>query len=476
MCTPATPRFLSLSALLCASALVIGLAGLPGEEGDVDLAALAMVGPGQVHVGTSVAVTINVANFGEDPHSTFTAEVVLSSDTTVDASDVIVGTVTHDFLGYQSLMVAVPTHLPAGAYYWGFRVLPAGETDPPANNQTIGTAVHVIATDLTLDDPSDIEFSWVPVVAEVPEAEVVVSNSGSIGSILVFTADTLSPAPWLHIDTPSNFAIAGEDGNTVTLRPIVDGLPVGVYEATVRFMNTLDLDDFEQIDVRLTVDPIVFNPGDSLVGDIANPGDEDRMFVDVVKGEKIVLKGRSNSGDLILRVNFLDPDGAFESKVVFPHNEVFTKKTIKLKRSGRYTMVVDGKGDTFGAYQIKSNRKLPKKARPRVLTVGRPSDGGPADVTVLTLAGAILDFGIEPNKKFWGPVSVECVNPGGAVVDIDDHEIIDADGLKVEDLVVDELGAHIIRIHGFGDHPKARVELSIYPVQPDKGTKKIYLP
>lgn len=453
------------------AALTLGLCG--AARADVDVVALAMVGPGQAHVDSEVIVSIQLAKFGVDPAPMFTAQAVLSTDPIVDAADVLVASVTSDMIGYHSLTAYVPAGLPAGKYFWGFRILPVPGETSGTNNAVIGTEVNILRTDLELDDPTPVHFFYSPSLNEVPHADVVVSNVGSINSIVVFTIETTNPTPWLHIDAPSSFAVAGQDGNVVTLTPVIDGLPLGVYQTTVRFQNVYTVDDFTTLDVTLTVGPVILNPGDSVVGDIASPSDEDRLLVEVVEGERVMFNARGRSGDLALQLSFVDPDGQPEGELTWKHTGKFTQQKYKFARSGIYTIVISGKDDTTGAYQMKTARKLPKKARPRTVTV---TAAAPA-VEVLTLNGAILDFGITPLTGFIGPILVNCESPTGTALDLVGHtKPGPSAGVHVESLTVTENGMHQVIVEGFGTDPGASAEVSIYPIQPKIGHEKIYLP
>lgn len=459
--------------VLAAGAGIVALLGVPGPVAGPDLVAVFANGPGQTHANSQQIVAIHVANLGDALVGDYTAEVVLSEDDVVDAGDLVVGTIDSDFLGTQGVLVDVPFAVPTGQLRWGLRVLAApGETNLD-NNTAIGTVTNIFKTDLSVPDADPIELFWRPTDGDAPTAEIVIENVGSMSSILVFTAETLNPTPWLDLDPESSFAIAGEDGNAVTLVTNPEGLAIGTYNTTVRFQNFTEVTDYVDVDVSLTIGPAIFTPGDRLVGHISVPGDIDLVNCDLLEGEKLAIKMKSKQ-DLKPRVTVIDPDGMVEKVVKFKGGSDYQKKTLKAKKTGTYTLLFEGKGSSIGSFHVKTGRKLPKKAQPRKVKVTGDAQGK-AFIDVLAHDGAKLDFAVAPKSSLDEALALILHKPLGGVVDLNTAvQFGPGDEVLCEDLTVDEIGAYQIEIGGLGQGAKAKV--SVFPVHPQKPRAKIYLP
>lgn len=471
----AAPRFHSLRTAVLPVILSAAFATHAlADPSTPDLVAVSMVGPGTANLNTQSLVAINVANTG-DPVATYHGEIVLSADATVDGGDYVVGAFD-TAVGNGSQVLTIPADAPTGLQHWGLRIAPAaGEVDA-ADNAVIGTQVYVLSLDLVLADPSPIVFSVRPTDDKELVADVTVTNLGTEGSVLVFSATALTPAPWLEITPPSSFAVAGEDGNAMQLKANYKGLVPGTYSTTLRFQDWAIDSDYEDLEVKLVVGDPKFVIGDRLVGQIATPGDSDDIKFDAIKGLILTLKLAIKSGELAPVVTLIDPDGDVEQTVEFAHASHPQYKTAKLKKSGEYTLKLTDAGDATGAYALKTNRKLPKSAKPRLLNLGNPG-GGTSDVEVRMLPEATLDFSVKPNAKFAGPVLLGFMNPVGGPYDIVANIQNGGNGsLRVEDVELENVGSYEIQVGGFGGDPKAKAKVHVLPVQPPVGKSKLYLP
>jgi len=459
--------------ILTAGLGLAALLALPAPvESTPDLVALFANGPGLTHVNSQKLVVINVANFGDELVGDYTAEIVLSEDNVVDGSDLVVGSIVSDFIGSQAVTVNVPFSAPVGQLHWGLRVLPAANEVVLANNASIGTLTTVVKTDLTILDPAPIEMFWSPTDEAAPTAEVAVDNIGSLSSILIFTAQALSPTPWLDLDPESSFAISGEEGNAITLVAKPEGLALGTYNTTLRFQNINQIDDFIDIEVSLTIGPARFSPGDRVVGHVSTPGDVDLVHVNLLKGEKLKLKTKTKAG-LKPTITFVDPDGFVETKMKFKNkNGGFQKKAHKAKKTGTYTLLIEGKGNSIGGYMIKTGRKLPKKALPRKIKFTASSETEQIDL--LAHKGALLDFAVDPKGGNTG-LTIALSTPLGSLIDLNTAVQLGPGGSVIcENLEVDEMGPFLITVGGLNIGDKTKV--TVYPVHPQKPFVKIYLP
>ncbi len=467
---PARRCLLTLALATALGASSSAFAGVP------DLGPTSVVGPGTSYTSAPTIVTVNVANFGDPLIGNYTLEIVLSTDSVVDGSDLVVGSLSTSTLGYVGVPLTVPANAPTGLLYWGARISGASGELALANNAAIGTQGYVQALDLSLDDASPIQFFVRPSDVTSLQAEVVVNNLGTPDSVLVFSVDPQQPAPWLEIAPPSSFAVAGQTGQPIDLIAHYEGLVPGSYSTTLRFQNFFNTSDFVDLPVTLTVGDPKFVPGDRLLGQVASIGDKDDMKFDGIKGMLLKIKFGVKAGDLAPQVQVIDPNGQVETTLNFSNKQKL-KKVAKLKTSGEYTLRVLSKdGTTTGGWFAKTDRKLPKAGEARVVNVKSPGAGF-ASVEVRLLPGAKLDFAVRINNVFAGPTQLGFMSPLGSQLDILSN-IQPANGkeTRVEDVLTEKCGSYFIEVAGFGADPKAKAKVGVLPVQPKRGKAKVYVP
>ncbi len=470
------------SSSLMTAALLAGVLA-SSASAQVDLHAALMNGAELTYANATAIATIAVDNVGDPLAGDYTAEVILTDDLVVDPGDRILRTLASNVLGPQTITVDVPSDVPSGKYVWVLRVQPAAGETNLANNVVFGSVVNVVTVDVALNDPSPIT-AFVAANDERLDpitVTVTVDNVGTPGSIVVFTIEALAAAPWLQIEPPSSFAIAGQPGNDIELILDHTGLESGTYSTTVRFTNYQIPEDVEDLEVTLTVGPARFEPGDKFRGQISLGGDTDEITFVGVKGERVGLDVRATSGDLRPRLTFIDQDGVVERIITWKHSDQYVKKTHKLKRSGEYAVIIDGAAGTFGAYTVKTGRKMPKLALSRVVKVKNPNTGpsplaGFVSIPVRLLPGATLEFSADRNGAFAGPLVVGLVKPDGGVFDVNPFMTIEPSGdVTIGGVAMDEAGEFGIAIGGFGPNKKEKVKVRVLPVQPPQGRGRIYL-
>lgn len=462
------------AAVPCAIALLT--AGFVPSATAADLTVSALVTPGTLYAGTGALAYFELQNLGSALTADYTAELVLTSDGVIDASDPVVATVSNDLIGWQSVLLSTATTAAPGTYRFGLRVLPvAGETNT-GNNQLLGDEVDLLRVDLELADGSPLDFMARASDAETAPATVVVHNVGTTASVLIFSVEPTEPTPWLDLTPASGFTLAGGDPLTISIKALPLGLPQGVYSTVLRFQNWLVPSDFHDITVQLCVDDPKFTPGQRLIGDIDDSADQDVALFDALKGEVLRLKLRSPEGNLAARLELVDPDGAIETTLTWKHSPTYLLKSVKLARSGEYTLRIGGKGPTTGTYDIKTSCKLPKTAKPREFDVTVKQDDT-ASVSMLLLAGATVDLKFAPNLAFEGPLGLVFVLPDGTQIDLQAMVIQDGDGsVSVPDIVAGQTGEYQVILSGFGADPKAQVAVTIDPLQPTKLAGDIAVP
>lgn len=441
-----------------------------------DLEAKALFAPELAYVGQDVPVSIDIRSLGDQVGVNYLAEIVLSSDFVIDPGDTLVATVNNMVFGPQNVTASLPVGMAQGTYNWGLRVYPlAGETDNSNNIAFAGPCV-VHRTALQLDDPADIiAFARINDPTG-PVVTVRVDNIGTDDSSMLFQVEQLDPAPWLVIDPDSGSADAGVEGQDVNLNFHHEGLPPGDYMTTVRFNNLTTPDDFQELNVTLSVGEARFVPGDRIMGLLADSSDADTLVFDAVKGMKLELRTRVPVGNLALRVTLIDPDGGTEEVVKFKNSTKLVNKLVKLKKSGEYTMLIGARNGTSGIYRVRTGGELPKKARPYDFKMLSPLAGGGARAKVLILRGATLEFILKPNGRFAGPLTMSFETPGGGLLDLSGNTTPGpGTSVLISGLELSETGPFVLELGGFGADDRAKVNVRVMPVQPPHGTSRIYM-
>lgn len=451
-------------AITAVVALVAGRSAYAEPGSPPDIIPVSIMGPAIVHVDTQVTVHFSTANLGGPLLGSYTAQVVLGQGLTPAIDDAVVATLTTQIVSSHSVLVSIPKFLDAGSYHWFLRLVAvAGETNV-GNNLLYGLSTNLIKIDLEIMDPAPIQVFVRPTDAFAEPAEVIVENVGTPGSLLIYKASSLAPSPWLTIESPENFAIAGNA--STPNRFLVDhaGLNVGTYETTIRFESTQDAEDFEDVPFTLVVGDPKFVAGDRIQGQISEPGQQDEIVFDGLAGMKLHFWVMSNAGDLKPLFTIFDPAGKIVDTMKFPHSNKNTKKTLKLKMSGEHRLVISGsKEKQVGNYRIKTHRKMPKKSKAHTTTV---KAGEVADV--LALGGAMLDISCEGEAT-----SLTLSHPDGLLFDMTGFSQTTAGITGIKGISLSDTGKYGVVIGGLG---AAGATLHLTPVQPKQGEAKIYLP
>lgn len=463
MITPTIIRRFTTATILTAGTLC-GTPISAGGEPAPDLIPVTILGPQITNVGTNVTVHISVANLGGALPGNYTANVLIGKGVSPSEDDVVVATITTPIISSHALLASIPTTLDAGTYHWSLRLVDVDGEVNVGNNVLVGLATSVIKIDLAVLNPAPIEVFARPTDPLPAPIEVIVQNLGSLGSILIYQTTKTPPASWLTIDPPENFAFAG--GTPTPNKLIINqtGLPTGTYSTTVRFQNVSDPDDFEEVSVTLTVGDAKFVPGDKLQGQISSSGETDEILFDALAGMKLRFSVKSQTGDLKPVITIIDPDGGVAHVLKFPHSGKAKKKTIKLKTSGEHRLVISGKKiNQAGNFEVKTARKLPKKAKTYVAKVAAGQWA-----KVLAFGGATLNITCSSKGTIF------LLNlPSGQTLDATGQAVINGGTVVIEQLPLPATGLYGLVVDGF-ESGKVKVQLS--PSQPPVGTSVIYLP
>lgn len=477
MATSSRPKFVGPSPIQSAIHLAAALAACGAAHAATpDLALLNVIGPQAAHVGQLNYVQLDVWNVDSAYAGAYQAEILLSQDDVYDGSDIVVQTVNTNGFSQQIVFFTVPNDLIGGTYRWIARTLPVAGESNVANNIYVGQPVQILATDLSLVDASPIVFKANYQEAVTLEAEVEVANLGNADSILLFDADSLAPVSWLEIDTGDGFAIEGKPAARVTLRCDAAGLPIGTLQTTLRFTNASNSADFEEVEVRVEVGNQQIIIGDRIRGQIGEPGETDEVRFDALEGTKLILTGHVLAGNLKFLVTLIAPSGSIEHVINYKNSSKKVKKVAILEETGEYRMVFSGKNTTTGSFRVKTDLRHPDLARSRIVTVVDDGSGN-ATEPVRLYAGARLDLGATPGDEMAGTPSIGLLDPQGFPIDVSLYTVLDAmPEVKVESFITPELGEYQVMVSGLGQIPGNTAELRIFPVQPNKGNSKVYVP
>ncbi len=111
--------------------------------GPTDLVAGAVSGPASATAGATVSVSRTITNDGAPFSGSVVIDYILSADTIISTSDLIVSSATISSLGTATDSFVLPASVPDGSWYWGLRVRSVtGETNT-SNNVKAGGAVMV---------------------------------------------------------------------------------------------------------------------------------------------------------------------------------------------------------------------------------------------------------------------------------------------------------------------------------------------
>ena len=442
-----------------------------------DLLAFNAQGPGQSQLGTSLSVNALVLNLGGPlPAEDIVLEILISEDTSIEPSDLVIGTKAVNVVGAFTVPCFVPETVATGVYNIALRVLPVTGEVNTSNNEVLGSQVNIFDTDLCIvGSPNTINVASSVDGPNPDPLTVFIGNCSGSPGILVFTIFELVPAPWLNVTPSAGFSVAGSEPQPISLLFNTAGLPTGEYETTLQFVNFGDPSDTEFITIKLSVEDVTVQPGDLILGSVSEAGEVDEAVFAGVEGMKLKLKVQAQTGNLRPKITILEKEtGTVVRTWVLKHSSKTVKKSTKLPGNAMYTIRVEGDAGTVGAYEIATKMKLPPTAR-KFKTKVKPVPGTTGGtLELLGLPGGSLDFKVKP-KSFTGPLTVTFARPSGDGLDISSNTQGQADGSTiVSDVPMDELGAYEIGLDGFATD-KEKVKVTVTPVQPS-GDAAVILP
>jgi len=241
------------------------LAGAAAPAPDLIVHNLAL-NPPQVAPGGTVGVALNIANAGDAPSSPTTAEIRLSSDSTIDSSDVLLGIVQIPPLPPgaglpQNTSVLLAGNTPPGNYFLGVILDPANQV--AESNENNNTASQPLTITAGPNPPLQLRCSPASITAADFSTEqslcFVTQDCGSTGACPVAFECRDLPSDVACQFSPNPVQISpGASSASSTLRIKIgpnaaDGLPTKTWCFGVRVTDDAGQSQQQQICVRLVV-------------------------------------------------------------------------------------------------------------------------------------------------------------------------------------------------------------------------------
>lgn len=447
--------------------------------GEPDLKAAAINAPNIAEDGSDVSINIAIENVGGalPPGTPITFNVYMTTDYVIDPGDPHCGEFVTTTLGVQGVTIHIPEDTPAAYYTWAMQVTAADGEVNLANNLVFGIPVGILHVDMCLMQGSPTleltTFATGPAPQPVPYK---IGNCGEFSSILIFNAIEAPDVPWLSVSPATNFAVAQADPASTSFMFDTSSLPLGDHTTTVQFVSITNPNETLSVDVTVHVIEPYFAPGDRLLGEVSVPGEVDEVRFHGIPGELVRLQVVTPTADLKPIIELLDDGGTVLKTYKFKHSLKAKKKNVKIPSSGLFRLRISGAPGTFGTYDIKTARKLPKMANKAKKTLKSKDGSGTAAQPVLCLPGASLSLVAAKGKKFTGPLNVTVTNPAGNSVDTLPFIVTGPEGnITLSNLSVNQNGQYLVLVTGFANK-KETVKLLVNPVQPPPGNQILFIP
>ncbi len=438
------------------------------------------------HLGRSFASTVEIDSIVASPfgRSNVTYELELKSQgTPFDGTSLLTSSLL-DTGTTGSVVSLTSNSLATGNYTYRSRVrlvptaIPYQPTLPwvtPTQNGPKESDFDVATNSaiLVVSPNSAIDLTHVTAAADPSSVVLAISNLGS--GTLGYTVTETPDVSWLAASpNAGNGVVAGSLPANVTVSFTTGALTPGVYTTTLTVKNSGNANDQVSIPVTLTVSNVPFVPGDRLVGNFDSGGDTVNTDFSGVIGEKLVLAfDPAPSAPFQLGATILDDQGATVAAASISLSATASvKKTLKLDRSGRFTLRLQSVNGTVGAFAINTSAKLPALANDQTLKV-KLKAGKSKTVKFLAFDGSILQFKV--SGLAGQPLSLTADTPEGNVKDFTGLQQVLSDGsIKVSGIVLDETGQYSLKIKDDGTK-KVSLTVQILPDQPI-GESTITLP
>ncbi|MFN0206640.1 MAG: SBBP repeat-containing protein [Planctomycetota bacterium] len=339
-----------------------------------------------------------------------------------------------------------------------------------------------------------IDLGPVPRICADPETEIVVLhnfgepgfdfsainilNCGSPDSTLNFTiTESLIDVPWLAESANVGSVVFGATPATIDLTFDSTGLPLGSVTTTLQIQNTNDLDEIVEIPVLFVIENGTVTPfesGDTLSGVIDFQGESDIGSFTALKGMTLQIGVTVTLGDLKPIVELIDENDIVIKTHLLKNSANLQKKMFTFTADGDYRIRFRGVGATTGSFTCTTKLKLPKDAKSFTKKNAVPKVNGlPVDFKIRLLAGALLNFTVDPTTPITGPLAISLFDPDEAVINIAPFtQVFGTDGLQCANFPATAAGQYTVRVTGLATKLE-KATVAITPAQPAGGAQVV---
>ncbi len=457
--------------------------------------------PGQ----TLTVKNVMIENVGSQTLSNVRVRLHVTKGTKVTSNDAFIAEWTFSSFpafteGVYDFSAAIPAAMAGATWRVGFSVRPDGPNGADDNGHNdAATVLYPIAVVDAPGPPPCSDDAFEPNDSIQTPATVAETTGAGYTGLKICGSDSDWYRVWveqgdrLQVDLSFSHAMgdlalwlfddAGYIGGSTSQ---TDGESFVVQSAPVSGWYLIHVNGIQSPDtpysMQITIDPpsggsgsgsgpATFVPGDTLAGTIDAAGAVREAEFDGVAGMRLTVEANLLSNGLDVDVTLIDPDGAAVK------TEDLEKKgedeTFQLKASGTFTLRIVGQGQKTGAFEIATERKLPKgvtKAKKKTLK----GKTGKNVTTFKSIAGAWIDVPVVPKNGTPDTLVARLFRPDGTEFDLQTN--YDTDGLSLVDVLVDRSGVWTLRYDGFPS-PKNKLKTTVVPTSlPAPGGTLVTLP
>ncbi len=337
----------------------------------------------------------------------------------------------------------------------------------------VRAAIEAARTKLSVNGPTHVLVGVTGGGPPPADATWTLEHTGNVQIDLPWTAEVVDAPAWVSLTASSGTLTSTLPAATLGVSLSTQALASGVHEATVIVRNGADPSDVHVLPIAVSVDTAVVDLGDTVNGTIAAADDADAAVFAGLEGTTVLLKLSPTTGGLKTRVSLFGPTGAIQKTITFKSKKKAQKKTLKLKASGLYRLVVEGVDGTLGDYVLLLQRKkLPGDAASKVFkNVTVKAGQSEATVAFTALPDAFASLVVPIEDVSVGDLTFAFETPSGAIVAANPAPAYLPNALTLAKTGLGEAGDHRLQIGGLATGEKIKLTLSL--VQPPAGNASV---
>lgn len=307
-----------------------------------------------------------------------------------------------------------------------------------------------------------------------PTISYTVSNCGT-GPGMNWTASAVGAiATFISVDNPGG--TIDELGGSQVVNVVFDlsAAPIGVQQnGAIRFFQ----DGAAKVAkvIRFTLLKTPFELGDQLTGNLSVVDEKEVGAFEALSGQKVKLKFTPDDPALRARITIATANGVAIKSWKTKKKGKKTKKKVSVPSTGEFAVIIEVLSGT-GTYTIETNRnKLPKTAKPRLLTKLKAGSGSDmVEVGIGAYAGAILNANVEATGATdINTLTVTLLDPSGATVNTSAFDFTSESAFHLVQAPLSDFGAYTLRVSGMTSSDAVDVPLT--PYQPDQAAGTVDL-